>query len=447
MTTPEPGRWSASAGTVALECVRCGAGLDVVGGDTTVFCTACLTALDCCRCEHCRAGSLVPATTMVKSVMCSHCGASLAVGTWRAHRIAAHAVRSSLPSDGVGADIDRRRLTGTTVAATGMAWLIGGATCSLVFGPDTVQVLTDASMGAREVDTIDYATVDELDCSAVGPTVHTMDTVVHLRAGEREIYLRTDAFEPAALDRLLQPVRIRINAARRRPRPPALAPAQTSPVPPPPRQTPPVPPPRPLDTASATVPAWPVRASANTVSPSAKLWAILAVGAVVVIAIVLTVLVTNRDTRSTPAGPATSYPGASGYPAVSATDMPSAGPWGSAPATTPRIPPPPVTLPDAYHQNCPDGFSLPNRTGFGTHAYRGSVETSCQFTSNVLRSYWDQFSTATPQTRSVIAPGTVRCSTTGGQCSGDDFIMQCGVEAHNDYITCRGGRNAVVFLY
>lgn len=441
MTTPVPGQRSGSAGTVALDCVRCGVGLDVAGDDTAVFCTACQTALHCCRCEHCGAGSLIPATTMVKSVMCAHCGASPAVGTWR-NRIPAHAVESLLPSDGVGADIDRRRLTGTTVAATGIAWLGGGATCSLVFGPDTVQVLTDASLGAREVDTIDYATVDELDCSAVGPTIETMDTAVHLRAGEREIHLRTDAFEPAALDRLLQPVRIRINAARRRPRPPTLPPPQPLPVPPP-RPTPPVPPPRPLDTD----PGWPVPASAaNTLSPNAKLWAVLAAGAVVVIAIVLTVLVTNRGTSNTPAGPATSSE-ASGYPTVSATDMPSAGPWGSAPGATPRIPPPPVTLPDAYHQDCPDGFSLPNRTGFGTHAYRGSVETSCQFTSNVLRAYWDQFSTATPQTRSVIAPGTVRCSTTGGRCSGDDFIMQCGVEAHNDYITCRGGRNAVVFLF
>ena len=217
MTTPEPGQWSASGGTVALECVRCGAGLDVAGDDTAVFCTACQTALNCCGCEHCGAGTLVPATTMVKSVMCAYCGATPTVGAWRRHRIAAHAVRTSLPSDGVGADIDRRRLTGTTVAATGMTWLVGGATCSLVFGPDTVQALADASIGAREVDTLDYATVEELDCSAVGPTIESMDTVVHLRAGEREIYLRTDAFEPGALDRLLQPVRIRINAARRRP--------------------------------------------------------------------------------------------------------------------------------------------------------------------------------------------------------------------------------------
>lgn len=436
MTMPAGGQRSANSGTVAVECARCGAGIDIAGDSTGVVCMSCHTAMDCCRCEYCGAGTLIPVTAMVKSVMCPHCGETPTLGTWRSQRVVARAVGSALVIDGGGADIDRRRLTGTVLSATGMAWLVGGATCSLVFGPDRVQALTDASIGAREIGSIDYSGVDAIDWSADGPIVETLATVVHLRAGDREIYLRTDTFGLAAFDQLLQPVRIRINAARRRARP------VTPPTPPQPPQW--APPPRPRDAAPATIPTWPVPASpANSSSSNVKLWAILAGVAAVMIAIVLTVSVVNHGPRSTPASPATSYSDGSEYPSASAMETPPGGRENR----QGTIPPPPVTAPDAYQQYCPDGFNLPNRTGFGTHAYRGSVETSCQFASNVLRAYWDQYSNATAQPRSVIAPGTVRCSTTGGQCAGDDFVMQCAVEAPNDYIVCRGGRNAVVFLF
>ena len=53
-------------------------------------------------------------------------------------------------------------------------------------------------------------------------------------------------------------------------------------------------------------------------------------------------------------------------------------------------PAPLVTGPDqsSLHQSCDQGFSMPTSGGFGTHAGRGTPETSCFFTDSVLRSYW-----------------------------------------------------------
>ena len=90
----------------------------------------------------------------------------------------------------------------------------------------------------------------------------------------------------------------------------------------------------------------------------------------------------------------------------------------------------------------------PNRAGFGTHAGRGTPETSCFFTDSVLRSYWDQYGKASPLPRSVSAPGAVGCgSVPGAVCDGANFLMQCQQYTGDNWITCTGGKSARVYLW
>jgi serine/threonine-protein kinase len=112
--------------------------------------------------------------------------------------------------------------------------------------------------------------------------------------------------------------------------------------------------------------------------------------------------------------------------------------------------PPVLTGPDnsVRHQTCDQGFTLPNATGFGTHAGRGTAETSCLFTQSVLTSYWGAYGNASPLPRAVSAPGAVDCkSVPGALCDGSNFLMHCQKEPGDSWITCIGGNNARVYLW
>lgn len=112
--------------------------------------------------------------------------------------------------------------------------------------------------------------------------------------------------------------------------------------------------------------------------------------------------------------------------------------------------PPIIQGPDnsLSHQSCDQGFSLPTASGFGSHAGRGTPETSCYFASSVLTSYWNQYGNASRLPRTVAAPGAVNCSTiAGAQCAGPNFLMQCAAVGTDNWITCTGGNNARVYLY
>jgi serine/threonine-protein kinase len=100
------------------------------------------------------------------------------------------------------------------------------------------------------------------------------------------------------------------------------------------------------------------------------------------------------------------------------------------------------------HQTCDQGFTLPSHDGFGTHAGRGTPETSCFFTDSVLRAYWDQYGNASPMPRAVSAPGAVDCTLVpGAECNGSDFLMKCQQYTGDNWITCTGGQSARVFLW
>jgi serine/threonine protein kinase len=149
--------------------------------------------------------------------------------------------------------------------------------------------------------------------------------------------------------------------------------------------------------------------------------------------------------------PPTSAPPTSGYTVP--TPTPSYQP--EEPPTPPTQPgpavPPGVTGPDnsASHASCDNGFSLTKMTGFGTHSQRGSEGTSCFFARSVLISYWNRYGKANRDQRSISAPGAVDCRTVEGNavCDGSNFVLQCAAEGSDNWITCRGGNDAVVYLY
>ena len=112
--------------------------------------------------------------------------------------------------------------------------------------------------------------------------------------------------------------------------------------------------------------------------------------------------------------------------------------------------PPLVTGPDhsSLHQACDEGFSLPTATGFGTHAGRGTPETSCLFANSVLTSYWAEYGNASPLPRAVSAPGAVDCKAVpGALCNGSNFLMNCQQSPGDSWITCIGGSSARVYLW
>lgn len=112
--------------------------------------------------------------------------------------------------------------------------------------------------------------------------------------------------------------------------------------------------------------------------------------------------------------------------------------------------PPLVTGPDqsVLHQTCDQGFTLPTATGFGTHAGRGTPETSCLFANSVLTSYWAEYGNASPLPRAVSAPGAVDCKAVpGALCNGSNFLMHCQQVPGDSWITCTGGSGARVYLW
>lgn len=115
-------------------------------------------------------------------------------------------------------------------------------------------------------------------------------------------------------------------------------------------------------------------------------------------------------------------------------------------------PPPPLLGRDtsAAAQSCSNDYSLTGRSGVGTHSRRGSPDTSCFFTQSVLHAYWAAYGNASRELRRVSAPGAVDCPTVLGNgrgCDGLNFVMRCVAHPGDAYITCTGGRNAVVYLY
>jgi len=123
----------------------------------------------------------------------------------------------------------------------------------------------------------------------------------------------------------------------------------------------------------------------------------------------------------------------------------------TAPPSQAARPPPGVMGPDnsASHESCDAGYSLTNKTGFGTHSERGTPETSCYFANSVLVAYWNRWGDASRELRSVSAQGAVPCGSVAGTavCDGNNFVVQCQAVGGDSWITCTGGNDARVYLY
>ena len=123
------------------------------------------------------------------------------------------------------------------------------------------------------------------------------------------------------------------------------------------------------------------------------------------------------------------------------------------PPPTASMPPPLVTGPDqsGSHASCDQGYQLPNATGFGTNAGRGTPETSCYFAHSVLVAYWNAYGNASAASRTISAPGYVACDTVpGANCdprNTTNFLMHCAGDGSNPWIKCTGGKDAVVYLW
>jgi len=179
-----------------------------------------------------------------------------------------------------------------------------------------------------------------------------------------------------------------------------------------------------------------------------KIWAIIAAVGVVVVTAAVGITLLFNDSGSPTASTTAKGAGDSGVtdPRGGASDSDSkvrSGPSRHESA----LPPPIVREPDTFGEVCANGFSLPGHSGWATHSGRGSAQTSCFFANSVLTAYWDQYPSPDEANRVVIAAGTVPCSSTGGECSGDRFVMRCAVSERETWITCTGGKNARVYIY
>nr|WP_244960524.1 serine/threonine-protein kinase [Mycolicibacterium moriokaense] len=209
---------------------------------------------------------------------------------------------------------------------------------------------------------------------------------------------------------------------------------------------------RPADIASPQ-PAYPSYSPAPPPAPAStpRKWLIPAViGVVAVLALggigIVIGLLANDDPPPVATAPDTPDPRPTNRDSKSPSPKPT-----ETPLSVGSPPPPPLVGNDtsANPQSCTGDYSLPGRNDVGTHARRGSADTSCLFTENVLHAYWQTYGDASRDLRQVSAPGAVDCrSLPGGiPCDGPNFIMDCQARPGNAYITCTGGKDAVVYLY
>src|SRR6185437_16512410 len=106
--------------------------------------------------------------------------------------------------------------------------------------------------------------------------------------------------------------------------------------------------------------------------------------------------------------------------------------------------PRPPTSPgaDPTGENCEGGYQVDGQAGWATQGVRGSVAATCFFVGSVLKAYWNA-ADPSREPRTVVAAGAIPCSE-GAACVGDDFLVTCSAEGADPWITCRGGRGAVV---
>jgi serine/threonine-protein kinase len=178
---------------------------------------------------------------------------------------------------------------------------------------------------------------------------------------------------------------------------------------------------------------------APPVSGRGRIWGFTGVAALLVLVLVLVAVVVwgggddGGDVR--PGSPASSSVAA---PSSSVDDAPTTGVGG-------RPRPAEVRGADPTGEDCEGGFQITGQAGWASQGVRGSPAATCSFVGNVLKAYWDA-ADPSRESRSVVAAGAIPCAE-GAACVGDKFFVTCSAEGSDPWITCRGGRDAVVVLY
>ncbi|MGB6209542.1 protein kinase domain-containing protein [Mycobacterium sp.] len=187
---------------------------------------------------------------------------------------------------------------------------------------------------------------------------------------------------------------------------------------------------------------------------SGAVWAAVITGAAVIIAVVaiaVAIATSNRGSQPIAASPTSSETpsSAESYSPTAQTPTP----------TTPTFATPPALLQGADNDGdtqCVGGFALPRGYRVGPAApTRADTFTSCAFAIVVGQSYLasnpDPTSPQTPISVNALSPHAncpdVQSNNPNVQCSGNAFLMQCQEEGTDQWITCRGGNNAIVYIF
>lgn len=172
-------------------------------------------------------------------------------------------------------------------------------------------------------------------------------------------------------------------------------------------------------------------------SGRSRIWAFTGIAALLALVVALVVLVVRGggDDRTGPDAAASSSSAAA---PSTADDTPTTGVGG-------RPRPAEIRGADPTGEDCEGGFQVTGQAGWASQGVRGSPAATCSFVGNVLKAYWDA-ADPSREPRSVVAAGAIPCAE-GAACVGDDFFVTCSAEGADPWITCRGGRGAVVILY
>ncbi len=236
---------------VAITCATCGAGIVGPPTATSYACIACGGRYLLCHCPQCSVETHMSTEALGKDQVCVSCGRKAKWSVWAASATTLGQVSSSLrlpPEE--AADADRRSVSGVGISATGFAQVGRGTGCSLVFNRDAVTLRALEPNGEWIV--VATIPLDEVTMLQVGGpgaqsntsgggwsgggfgakgivegvliagalnaltqrTKTTIETVVTLRAGSRELSLLNSSVAPEALQVVLRPTFIRIEAAQ-----------------------------------------------------------------------------------------------------------------------------------------------------------------------------------------------------------------------------------------
>ena len=245
-----PGEIATARGqaTVAIECIRCGAGHCIVSEQTGYTCHVCGAQMFFRRCSRCKKVVQLDEVNTRSNRACPYCGVTIN-GRWGKAVARDQEEQLALSGHPQVADPNLRVVRGVVAVASGIPGITPGASCSVRFRSDRIEVVPLTRNGFGNAVAIEYADVDGLELSGPGAKTTTtdagligggfglqgaakgialatlinaltrrrrttIDTVVDLKAGPSEVLLRTHTFEPAVLHALLAPVYYRIQQAK-----------------------------------------------------------------------------------------------------------------------------------------------------------------------------------------------------------------------------------------